>query len=79
MPRGGEELKNESGENYGAFWVLRESDRVWYCRGFHSRASPFHSPSRRSRKGRIPGKEGKTAFSASAERSEVQERWAYVF
>lgn len=25
------------------------------------------------------GKEGKTAFSASAERSEVRERWVYVF
>lgn len=30
------ELRNETGENYGALWVLRESDTVWCCRGFHS-------------------------------------------
>lgn len=34
---------NETGENYGALWVLRESDTVWCCRGFLSRVSSFHS------------------------------------
>ena len=74
------ELRNETGENYATLWVLRESDTVWCCRGFHSRVSSFHShpPGGIERAG-SQGKEGKTAFSASAERSEAWERWAYVF